>query len=103
MTKAQRERAKANLRGLERQLAIAHDVTRPIGRRKRAARLAAALAERLGILERPERCEFCRRRPAGDRSLERHHENYDRPLDITWLCPVCHLEVHGIAWIQATV
>lgn len=102
MTKAQRERAKANLRGLERQLAIVHDLSLPIGRRKRASRCAARLAERLGFLERPEKCEFCGRRPARGQVLERHHPQHDRPLEVWFLCCGCHQEANGMAWIQAT-
>ena len=24
-----------------------------------------------------------------------HHEDYSKPLEVTWLCRRCHLQVHG--------
>lgn len=39
-----------------------------------------------GVLKRPEYCESCRKKckPEG------HHEDYSRPLEVIWLCRVCH-------------
>jgi hypothetical protein len=34
-------------------------------------------------------CEGC-----GSRKVEAHHEDYDRPYMIRWLCPSCHKDVH---------
>jgi hypothetical protein len=28
------------------------------------------------------------------RKGERHHDNYDRPLEVRWLCRTHHSEVH---------
>lgn len=25
-----------------------------------------------------------------------HHADYDKPLEVTWLCRPCHLAVHGV-------
>ena len=30
----------------------------------------------------------------GDTNSHAHHEDYDKPLDIVWLCPVCHKQRH---------
>lgn len=54
-----------------------------------AARLAVARAVRAGKLRRPSHC------PCGRRALiHAHHEDYGRPLDVTWLCATCHQARH---------
>lgn len=55
--------------------------------RCRSARLASAVAEELGLIERPRRCQSCRDPTA---RLQRHHWDYARPLDVAFLCPDCH-------------
>ena len=37
-------------------------------------------------------CEVCQNEKA-----EKHHEDYDKPLDVKWLCRSCHLTHHKIA------
>jgi hypothetical protein len=71
---------------LRRQLGRAADPGKPRRARTRAARYAAALAERLGLLTRPARCAWCRRRV----KLTRHHWDYGEPLLVTYLCRECH-------------
>lgn len=73
-------------RRLARQLAIVADDSRPWPRRKTAARYAACLAEKLGLIDRPNGCEWCRQR----RPLERHHPDHMEPLAVNWLCRDCH-------------
>ena len=34
-------------------------------------------------------CERC-----GDMKVHAHHEDYSRPLDVNWLCPLHHSERH---------
>jgi hypothetical protein len=52
-------------------------------------------AVRAGVLVRPESCSLCGQVPANGR-IEGHHESYDRPLDVEWLCTRCHLtQRHG--------
>lgn len=54
-------------------------------------------AVRYGILKRPKRCSRCKasRKSSDGRSLiYGHHDDYSKPLDVMWLCPVCHAERH---------
>lgn len=41
-----------------------------------------------GIISK-ENCVVC-----GDDKVEAHHKHYFRPLDIVWLCPKHHREIH---------
>lgn len=86
MKKTRRNRQHAKYARLQRHLDIALDLTRPRRLRTRSARYAAALAEQLGLLVRATRCAWCRRR----QRLERHHWNYQEPLNILYLCSDCH-------------
>lgn len=36
-------------------------------------------------------CQVC-----GNPAEERHHDDYDEPFDIQWLCKVCHKKLHRI-------
>lgn len=98
MTKIQRERDRANRKNLARQLAIVADPSLPIWRRKRASRHAAALAEKIGLISRPEFCQACGRR----RRLERHHPHHLDPLRIVWLCRRDHEIADRMGSMQAT-
>ncbi len=31
----------------------------------------------------------------GDTQVHGHHEDYSKPLDVTWLCHLHHMEVHS--------
>ena len=58
-------------------------------RRRSAAHRAVARAVRAGTLSaRP--CETC----GNDKSVA-HHDDYDKPLDVRWLCPPCHRQHHA--------
>ena len=41
-------------------------------------------------LSRPDDCSTCK--AVGP--VEGHHEDYDKPLDVIWLCKPCHTAVH---------
>lgn len=43
-----------------------------------------------GKIKKPEKCECCNISPA----QQMHHEDYDKPLEIIWLCKKCHKELH---------
>lgn len=38
----------------------------------------------------PGTCEMC----GTDKSIEAHHPDYSEPLEVDWLCSVCHREIH---------
>jgi hypothetical protein len=57
-------------------------------RRRDNARSYAGVYLRRGKIQRQE-CEDC-----GDPNTEMHHEDYDKPLEVVWLCRDCHLFRH---------
>ncbi|API61064.1 hypothetical protein BSL82_09710 [Tardibacter chloracetimidivorans] len=58
---------------------------------KRAAHTALGNAVRSGKLKK-QPCAFC---GSGER-LEAHHHDYNKPLDVTWLCSACHGRFHAL-------
>jgi len=56
----------------------------PWGKKTEKARSLAASYQRGGKLT-PQPCEVC-----GDPETEKHHEDYDFPLDVRWLCHEHH-------------
>jgi hypothetical protein len=60
--------------------------------KKWKARNAVNNAIRDGRLERGSACHFC----GTNKRLQAHHEDYDHPLDVVWLCAGCHGKLHGI-------
>lgn len=57
-------------------------------KRRSAAHNAVAKALRQGLLLRAA-CERC-----GSEKSVAHHDDYDKPLDIMWLCQPCHKQRH---------
>jgi len=62
---------------------------------KMRARAAVKRALTSGRLTRPRTCEQCGSEPPpasdGRSTLHAHHHHgYELPLDVIWLCPVCH-------------
>lgn len=45
----------------------------------------------IGKIRKPNHCEICLR---GGR-IEGHHEDYDRPLEVVWVCSWCHNVIHA--------
>jgi len=52
---------------------------------------AVSYAVREGRLDKPGMCERCN---CNGTVIHGHHEDYNRPLDVLWLCPQCHTERH---------
>ena len=63
----------------------------PTERMKRDAREQVRNAVRRGDLERLP-CEVCGALPS-----QGHHEDYEKPLDVMWLCRTHHTELHNKA------
>lgn len=45
-------------------------------------------AKETGVIE-PKPCEVC-----GEIEVDAHHDDYEKPLEIRWLCRTCHLKLH---------
>ncbi|KKM75472.1 hypothetical protein LCGC14_1389940 [marine sediment metagenome] len=53
------------------------------------SRLAFQRAVKGGELIRPENCSVCGGK-SPDRGLDGHHPDYSKPLEVMWVCRVCH-------------
>jgi hypothetical protein len=58
------------------------------GKKRWNARTALNRAVRKGKVERGV-CEVC-----AEPNAQGHHDDYDKPLDVRWLCPAHHAETH---------
>jgi len=70
-----------------------HQLT-PEQRRKDNARSYAGVYKRRGILT-PKPCRIC-----GDSNAQMHHDDYDQPLMVDWLCEEHHRGLHAGALFQ---
>ena len=57
------------------------------GKKKRKAWTSVRLAVLRGELAKPEKCSVCK---GTEPRIEAHHEDYDKPLQVIWLCSPCH-------------
>lgn len=62
----------------------------PIVRHKDRCRTFTTLAVQYGILER-QPCEMC-----GDAEAQKHHPDYNKPLEVHWLCLHHHSYIHRV-------
>lgn len=60
-------------------------------REKYAARDLVHWAVRSGKIIKPMLCEICDMK----RKLEAHHEDYLNPIELKWVCRICHNQIHG--------
>lgn len=61
--------------------------------KKRAANIMIGNAVRDGKLIKPKSCQACGMIKS---RIHGHHCDYDKPLDVMWLCAACHTEWHKI-------
>ena len=57
---------------------------------KRAAHVILGNRIRDGYIVKPDTCQDC---GAGG-TIHGHHHDYAKPLDVEWLCPLCHAQRH---------
>lgn len=43
-----------------------------------------------GKLTRPDNCSMCKKKCVPDA----HHEDYDKPIEVIFLCKRCHYDIH---------
>ena len=66
--------------------------TRDVPRLARAAHMYIKKEVRDGRLVRPVECPRCGSR---DYKVHAHHEDYNKPAEVTWLCAKCHRRHHA--------
>jgi hypothetical protein len=59
---------------------------------KRRARWTLRNAVRDGVVKKSSVCKQCGRDDVG--RIEGHHSDYTKPLEILWLCSLCHGKEH---------
>lgn len=47
-------------------------------------------AIRLNVIQKPSVCQMC----GMNKKLEAHHKDYSKPLDVLWVCKICHEYEH---------
>jgi len=64
----------------------------PEAKKRANARAYAHVYLKRGKIEKAKNCQDCGKKGR----LEMHHEDYSKPIDITWLCQNCHGKREGI-------
>jgi len=62
-------------------------------RRRSFAYKQIMYAVRDGNVIVPNNCEICNE---GNTKIVGHHEDYDKPLEVQWICEGCHATIHGL-------
>ena len=77
---------------LARELGVSRQYVNQILRKEAfLARMAVTNAVKKGILQRPDCCERC---DSDARPPQAHHPDYNKRLEVQWLCPSCHSLIH---------
>jgi len=70
------------------------DEERELHNKKKRAHGKLDRAVKRGEIDKPDRCEKCNKKHVS-REIHGHHHDYDKPLDVEWICRTCHLNEHG--------
>jgi len=62
----------------------------PASPKKVLARSRLNSAVKNGTLDKPKQCSKC----GSEIRINGHHPDYNEPLEVEWLCPLCHAETH---------
>jgi len=62
----------------------------PVFKAQCRARTKCANAIKEGVLVRPKNCDRCKKKC----KPEAHHDDYNKPLSVRWLCVPCHRFTH---------
>lgn len=49
-------------------------------------------AVRIGLVEKPSQCSVCQ----SENVLQAHHNDYSKPLEVVWVCTLCHVKFHTL-------
>lgn len=47
-----------------------------------------------GKINKPNKCEKCGAKK-DKKEIHGHHEDYNKPLEVIWLCRKCHMKIHS--------
>lgn len=67
-----------------------HSELKPEAKMKANARAKSRYLVKKGVIEK-KACEKC-----GSPDTERHHDDYNKPNEVRWLCRPCHLGWHRV-------
>lgn len=59
-------------------------------RKKQNCRALMNYHLRKGRIEKPKECSMCHE----EKKLDGHHDDYSKPLEVTWVCRACHFQIH---------
>ena len=72
-------------------ISLRRKINKAKDRRKHISVKRVLRAIEKGILVRPKNCNICDRLHP---NIEGHHYDYDKSLEVVWLCKPCHNDVH---------